>query len=368
MQFLNERNTKDMGLITKEVEVKLGGKNIKYYENLGYQIPRYYNEDADRYMLPKGASIIVKVEDLSPNSHTKVDVECDECHDRKDVFYNLYCKRKNSNSDKYYCKRCASKLYISGENNPGWNPNLTDKDRQKRKHNNEYNIFIRKVLARDNYICQCCGRKNGEVSLIVHHLDGFDWCVEKRTDTSNGITLCETCHKSFHMKYGYGGNTKEQFEEWLGYAVELLKYDKELPTVQKFYCIEEDKIYDSANAVKEAFNLKYPAQVYYVANRNDTRNRTIKGKHFLYYDDYLTMAKEEIDYYVNVLKPGRIRKVRCITTGEIFNNIADAEKKYPQSQHIWDCCKGYSIYSGTLPDGTKLQWEYYNPNQQVISA
>ena len=46
MQFLNERNTKDMGLITKEVEVKLGGKNIKYYENLGYQIPRYYNEDA----------------------------------------------------------------------------------------------------------------------------------------------------------------------------------------------------------------------------------------------------------------------------------------------------------------------------------
>ena len=29
-----------MGLITKEVEVLLHGNTIKYYENLGYEIPR----------------------------------------------------------------------------------------------------------------------------------------------------------------------------------------------------------------------------------------------------------------------------------------------------------------------------------------
>ena len=29
-----------MGLISEYVEVGLGGKNVKYYEDLGYEIPR----------------------------------------------------------------------------------------------------------------------------------------------------------------------------------------------------------------------------------------------------------------------------------------------------------------------------------------
>lgn len=32
-----------MGLISTEVEVTLGGSNIKYFESLGYKIPRRDN-------------------------------------------------------------------------------------------------------------------------------------------------------------------------------------------------------------------------------------------------------------------------------------------------------------------------------------
>ena len=32
-------------LLTKEVEVLTNGKNIKYYKNKGYHIPKYYNEN-----------------------------------------------------------------------------------------------------------------------------------------------------------------------------------------------------------------------------------------------------------------------------------------------------------------------------------
>lgn len=50
------------------------------------------------------------------------------------------------------------------------------------------------VLHRDNYTCQCCGKKN--CRLEVHHIKfrrdgGTD-------DEENLITLCEDCHKGVH--------------------------------------------------------------------------------------------------------------------------------------------------------------------------
>ena len=51
------------------------------------------------------------------------------------------------------------------------------------------------VLHRDNYTCQCCGKKN--CRLEVHHIKfksngGTD-------DEENLITLCEDCHKAIHV-------------------------------------------------------------------------------------------------------------------------------------------------------------------------
>lgn len=358
-----------MGLLTKKIELILASQMINYYEELGYKIPRYYDKKSNRYYVRKGTTITIKIEDLNPNSHIKVMVKCDCCGEEKDIMYSSYCKRRNQEEigDKYYCQHCASQKYISGENNHFWNPNLTDADRQNyHKATGEYNKFIRKTLARDSYTCQCCGKTSKEISLEVHHLDAFKEYEDKRTDVENAITLCESCHKAFHSwhfnKYGFenkGKCTKEQFEDWLGYALELLSCNIELPAVKKIYCIEEDKVYESAKEVQKVFKLAYSNQVYDVCNRNNTRDRTIKGRHFLFYDDYLSMIKEEIDYYVNVLKPSRIKQVRCITTDEIFRGLKDAERKYPQSTHIWDCCKGKMKTSGSLPDGTRLQWEYY---------
>ena len=33
-----------MGIINEKIEVLLHGINIKYYEDLGYEIPRYYDK------------------------------------------------------------------------------------------------------------------------------------------------------------------------------------------------------------------------------------------------------------------------------------------------------------------------------------
>ena len=111
----------------------------------------------------------------------------------------------------FVCSECQ-KLLVAGENNYNWKGGY-DNEKVRFRKTYEFKTWVKEVYKRDSYTCQCCGEKGGK--LNAHHLDGYNWCVEKRTDVDNGITLCENCHNDFHGKYGRGNNTKEQFEEYL---------------------------------------------------------------------------------------------------------------------------------------------------------
>lgn len=113
----------------------------------------------------------------------------------------------------HYCPSCAIERN-SGENHYNYNPSLSEEDRLDRRISDDYFRFVNNVFERDNYTCQCCGDDKGG-NLNAHHLDGYNWCEEKRTEVGNGITLCETCHKKFHKEYGYGNNTKEQYLQYI---------------------------------------------------------------------------------------------------------------------------------------------------------
>ena len=68
-----------MGLILPQtVKVDVSSKS-KYYEDLGYEIPRYYNERKKDYFVKNGTTIDVSVDDLKPNSNLVVGCECDIC-------------------------------------------------------------------------------------------------------------------------------------------------------------------------------------------------------------------------------------------------------------------------------------------------
>ena len=60
-------------------------------------------------------------------------------------------------------------------------------------------------------------------------------------------------------------------------------------------------------------------------------------------------------------KSARAKKVKCITTGEIFDCMTDAHKKYNIDLNcICACCKGRQKTAGKHPQtGEKLIWRYY---------
>ena len=108
-------------------------------------------------------------------------------------------------------KSCGCLIKRTGENHPRYNPNLTDEERfNKRGH--EHIMWSQQVLSDDNYTCQICNQLRG--NLNAHHLNGWNAFPEQRFDLDNGVTLCTDCHKEFHSEYGYGDNTREQFDEY----------------------------------------------------------------------------------------------------------------------------------------------------------
>ncbi|WP_455793600.1 HNH endonuclease [Clostridium butyricum] len=347
-----------MGLISKEVEVTLNSMNIKYYEDLGYEIPRRRNNG--RLSTPRGTKILVKVEDLPKCSNIRVKVKCDCCNKEYDIIYQEYSKQNHNK--KIYCNKCSSKILISGEKHFNWNFDLTEEERNQKRKYSEYTEFVKKVLKRDNYTCKCCDKHTNNAE--VHHLDGYDWCKQKRTDETNGITLCKTCHKNFHTIYGYGNNTREQFEEWIGHAIgELEKYNGKLPTARKVYCIEEDKIYDSIEELAQKWGLKSISSIYNVCDHRKTKKgyrKSIQGKHILWLDEYEKCTEADILKYLNWCKPNNKKEIYCITTGKLFNSTMEASRYYNCcNTSICQCCTGKRNYCGKLEDGTKLQWQYY---------
>ena len=113
-------------------------------------------------------------------------------------------------------RSCGCKQHRYGTDHHRYNPDLTDEERLKNRYElygGNVHRWSKQVMERDNYICQVCGDNKGG-NLNAHHLNGWNAFPEQRFDLDNGETLCEDCHKDFHSQYGYGDNTREQFDEY----------------------------------------------------------------------------------------------------------------------------------------------------------
>ena len=109
------------------------------------------------------------------------------------------------------CPECHRRKFC-GENNPRWNPELTNEDRETGRNYQEYKDWRETVFQRDEYTCQVTGKKG---RIVAHHIYSYDKHKNLRLDVNNGITVLEEIHLQFHSLYGYGNNDLEQWNEFL---------------------------------------------------------------------------------------------------------------------------------------------------------
>ncbi len=96
-----------MAILEKEVEIVLAGRTIKYFEDLGYLIPRGI-DNRGRTRTPKGTKIWVKVEHLQKGSEVKLTKICDDCGKQiPNQSHDNILRRRNSDG-KDRCQKCGA--------------------------------------------------------------------------------------------------------------------------------------------------------------------------------------------------------------------------------------------------------------------
>ena len=130
------------------------------------------------------------------------------CKKRKYCSYDCYSKTglvkarlgnksRTGNQDSIETRIRKSEAQ-KGNKSHYWRGGITLKNAEIR-NSIELRLWREAVFARDNWTCQDCN-KRGSIDLNAHHIKSFAEYPSLRTSISNGITLCEECHKLRHKK------------------------------------------------------------------------------------------------------------------------------------------------------------------------
>lgn len=214
-----------MAIKETEVEVRLSGSNMKYYENLGYNLPRKLNKYG-KITVPRGTKIIVKIQDLISNSTAKVTKICDICGrvaGRTSYFHRVLAHRKGSGGLDT-CRACGTKKkhanYIKrndclAETHPHISNMLINKE-DAHTHTPHSN---KEVAFRCN---ECNHVFNKAIQLVTQTLSVL-FCPR----CSDGIKYPEKFVRSLLMQLGEDHVRQKLFKGWF--------YSEDGKNIKKYY-------------------------------------------------------------------------------------------------------------------------------------
>ena len=243
-----------MGLLTEEVDVCITNNNQKYYEDLGYCIPKRINKNG-KEIVKSGTYIKVKTNDLPKDSHYKVDVLCDCCGDKFTVRYSQYHKNTNRNNGNYICS--STKLTVGNKR-----INTTDVTYEDliilyqqyidiygevpvfskcdSKHNIPQGRIINRVIADKGITYNDFLLQFGKVSHVRTESKDYDIYVKRFKEISDKLGHVLRGNELTNNKYGLPNQgwfikncpdksvkTYDGFIQWCGYKSNKLEKDRD---------------------------------------------------------------------------------------------------------------------------------------------
>lgn len=121
-------------ILDKSIEVAVSSRLGKYYEDLGYEIPKIIGKKG-QLIYDTSKTINVKICDLKKSSKELVNVECDVCKKKQKIIYYSYVNSIN-NGGYYTCKDCSHIKYKNtciekyGVDNPAKSQKIYNKIKQ----------------------------------------------------------------------------------------------------------------------------------------------------------------------------------------------------------------------------------------------
>lgn len=140
----------------------------------------------------------------------KIILTCGFCKkDYEEYPSKLKVIKKRNHKITFCNKKCMNKYFVK-ENAPNWIEDRSLLKERRPRSTYEYTKWRKEVFKRDNYTCQWC--KIRGIELSAHHIKKFSLHEDLRTEISNGITLCDPCHKK---TYGKEKEYEELFKKML---------------------------------------------------------------------------------------------------------------------------------------------------------
>ena len=310
-----------MGILTKEVEVKITSNTVEYYKALGYEIPmkkatestkkKYHKE----YVYDFTKSIIVKVKDLQEESHAQIEVLCDYC--KKNIIaipYRDY-KKRTKIINKYSCVDC-SPLKLKESNLLMYNVESTSKLEEVKRRTAFTNIKKYGCIApsQNNDVLM----KMKETSLKRYSVDNYaktQECQEK---------MKRTCKSRYGVEYSL--QNEEILKKQQSTCIEKFgtPYPSQLPEIREKM---SKTLYENSSQKCSCQQL----YIYNLYNYNNQNNQVELNYPVRHYNVDICFPKEKLTieydggFHDGQVKTGKLTQEEFDQKEIIRNNIIKRE-------------------------------------------